>query len=181
MRFNLVDRIVEVVPGRLIRAWKNLTLGEEYLADHFPTFPVMPGVLMLQALVEAGAWLLRATEEFRHAVIVLREARNVKYGTFMQPGGQMRILVELAEEDGPLAHLKGKGEVDGAATVSARLALCRYNLSDRNPALASADERIVASLRERYRMLCGELAPSPLPLSPGSPEKGRGEGAVTAG
>ena len=55
MRFNLVDRIVEVQPRQALRAVKNLTLGEEYLADHFPTFPVMPGVLMLQTLVEAGA------------------------------------------------------------------------------------------------------------------------------
>jgi 3-hydroxyacyl-[acyl-carrier-protein] dehydratase len=158
MRFNLVDRIVEVAAGRLIRASKNLTLGEEYLADHFPTFPVMPGVLMLQALVEAGAWLLRVTDDFRHSVIVLREARNVKYGTFVQPGAQMRILVELVEQDGPLAHFKGKGEVDGTATVSARLTLCRYNLSERNPALATADERIVANLRERYQVLRGEPA-----------------------
>jgi len=142
---------------------------------------VMPGVLMLHALAEAGAWLWRQTTDYEHTVIVLRSVRNLKYGTFMQPGGQMRILAELAEVDGPLAHLKGKGEVDGAATVSARLTLCRYNLSDRNPALASADERIVASLRERYRMLCGELAPSPLPLSPETGERGRGEGAVTAG
>ena len=48
MRFHLVDRILEVQPGQSLRAVKNLTLGEEYLADHFPTFPVMPGVLMLQ-------------------------------------------------------------------------------------------------------------------------------------
>src|SRR5581483_1876806 len=101
MRFNLVDRIVEVEPGRLLRATKNLTLGEEYLADHFPTFPVMPGVLMLQTLVEAGAWLLRLTEDFRHSVIVLREARNVKYGSFMEPGRQMLITVEMTEQDGP--------------------------------------------------------------------------------
>ena len=59
MRFNLVDQIVDVQPGQTIRVVKNLTLGEEYLADHFPTFPVMPGVLMLQMLVEAGAWLIR--------------------------------------------------------------------------------------------------------------------------
>src|SRR5207244_329602 len=65
MRFNLVDRILEVQPGKLLRAVKNLTLGEEYLADHFPTFPVMPGVLMLQTLVEAGAWLLRLTSDFK--------------------------------------------------------------------------------------------------------------------
>ena len=157
MRFHLVDRIEEVEPGRLIRATKNLTLGEEYLADHFPTFPVMPGVLMLQTLVEAGAWLLRITEDFHHSVIVLREARNVKYGTFVQPGAKMRILVEMAEQDGRLTHFKGKGEVDGIATVSARLALCRYNLSERDPTLHSVDERIVQDLRARYRVLRGVL------------------------
>jgi len=160
MRFNLVDRIAEVMPGRLIRATKNLTLGEEYLADHFPTFPVMPGVLMLQALVEAGAWLVRVSEDFRFSIVVLREARNVKYGSFMQPGGQMGILVELIEQDGPLVHLKGKGEVEGNATVSARLTLCRYNLSERNPALAAIDERIVRDMRARYQVLRGDLLPA---------------------
>src|SRR5919201_4933891 len=103
MRFNLVDRIEEVQPGRSLRAVKNLTLGEEYLADHFPTFPVMPGVLMLETLVEAGAWLLRLSDDFRHSVIVLREAKNVKYGTFMEPGRQMAVTVELIEQDGPTA------------------------------------------------------------------------------
>ena len=53
MRFNLIDRIVAVEPERSLQAIKLLTLGEEYLADHFPAFPVMPGVLMLQTLVEA--------------------------------------------------------------------------------------------------------------------------------
>src|SRR5919202_5857236 len=109
MRFNLVDRIVEVQPGRALRAVKNLTLGEEYLADHFPTFPVMPGVLMLEALVEAGAWLLRLSEDFRHSVIVLREAKNVKYGTFMEPGRQMEVTVELVGREESLATFKGKG------------------------------------------------------------------------
>src|SRR5437763_6554502 len=97
MRFNLLDRIVEVRPGKALRAVKNLTLGEEYLADHFPTFPVMPGVLMLQTLVEAGAWLLRASEDFAHSVVVLRDARNIKYGSFMEPGRRMTVTVELTE------------------------------------------------------------------------------------
>src|SRR5271169_6073313 len=110
MRFHLVDRIVEVQPGRSLRAVKNLTLGEEYLADHFPSFPVMPGVLMLQTLVEAGAWLLRASEDFRHSLITLREARNVKYGSFMEPGKRMTVTVELVERGEATATLKGKGE-----------------------------------------------------------------------
>src|SRR6185503_20197498 len=98
MQFNLVDRIVEVAPGKKLRAIKRLTLGEEYLADHFPTFPVMPGVLMLQTLVESASWLLRLTEDYRHSIIVLREAKNVKYGTFMQPGHTLDLEVDLVEQ-----------------------------------------------------------------------------------
>jgi 3-hydroxyacyl-[acyl-carrier-protein] dehydratase len=162
MRFNLVDRIVSVEPGRLIRVEKHLTLGEEYLADHFPTFPVMPGVLMLQALVEAGAWLLRLTEDFRHSIIVLREARNVKYGSFVEPGKTLAVSVELAgpHEGGPdgLVAFKGKGEVDGNATVSARLSLVRYNLRDRNPGWQDVDNRIVGHFRQQYALLTGAHA-----------------------
>src|SRR5438132_2116122 len=116
MRFNLVDRILEAEPGRRIRIVKNLTLAEEYLADHFPTFPVMPGVLMLQTLVESAAWLLRITEDFRHSVIVLREAKNVKYGNFTEPGKTLVVTTELIETDDCLATFKGKGEVDGNST-----------------------------------------------------------------
>src|SRR6516162_6960780 len=136
MRFHLIDRVEEVQPGQSLRAVKNLTLGEEYLADHFPTFPVMPGVLMLQTLVEASAWLLRVTDDFRHSVIVLRDARNVKYGAFMDPGRQMLINAELVEQtpgpEGPLATLKGKGELDSGTVVSARITLVRYSLRDRD-------------------------------------------------
>jgi 3-hydroxyacyl-[acyl-carrier-protein] dehydratase len=146
-------RILDVEPNRAIRASKNLTLGEEYLADHFPTFPVMPGVLMLQALVETAAWFLRIRDEFRHSVIVLREARGVKYGNFMEPGRQLLLSAELTEEDGSLASFKGKGEVDGLAAVSAKLTVVRYNLRDRDPAWQPVDERIVKHLRSLYLVL----------------------------
>jgi 3-hydroxyacyl-[acyl-carrier-protein] dehydratase len=159
MRFHLIDRILELEPGKRIRLVKNLTLGEEYLADHFPTFPVMPGVLMLQTLVEGGAWLLRASEDFQHSVIVLRDARNVKYGSFMQPGHSMIITVEVADYSpaNPSATFKGKAEMEGTSTVSAKFTVARYNLRDRNPDFASADERIVAQLRSQYRILRGEF------------------------
>jgi 3-hydroxyacyl-[acyl-carrier-protein] dehydratase len=153
MRFCLVDRILEVQPGTMIRAVKNLTLGEEYLADHFPTFPVMPGVLMLQTLIEAGSWLLRVSEDFQHSIIVLREARHVKYGAFMEPSAQMSISVELMEQDKDSATLKGKGEANGLTTVSARFVVARYNLRDRNPALRRVDERLIEHLRHLYTVL----------------------------
>lgn len=160
MRFNLVDRLLEFEPGKRIRLVKHLTLAEEYLADHFPTFPVMPGVLMLETLVEAGAWLLRLTDDFRHSVIVLRDARNVKYGNFMQPGRTLAVTVEVADlkDDTAEVTFKGKGDMEGASTVSAKFTLARYNLRDRNPALAPVDQRIVDHLRGLALVLKGELA-----------------------
>ena len=155
MRFHLIDRIVEVRPGQTLRAFKNLTLGEEYLADHFPSFPVMPGVLMLQTLVEAGAWLLRLSEDYRHSVIVLREVKNIKYGTFMEPGRRMNIGVDLVERSEGLAAFKGKGDMDGQSTVTARFVLASYKLADRDPAFADVDADIVLKMRKQGRLLCG--------------------------
>lgn len=158
MRFHLIDRIVDYRPGQSLQAYKNLTLGEEYLADHFPSFPVMPGVLMLQTLVEAGAWLLRLSEDYRHSVIVLREVKNIKYGTFMEPGKRMDVAVELTERAAGLATFKGRGEMLGQQTVSARVSLATYNLRDRDPGLAEQDEFIVAQLRRHGRLLWRSVA-----------------------
>ena len=166
MRFNLVDRILEVEDKR-IRAVKQLTLGEEYLADHFPTFPVLPGVLMLEALAETGAWFLRVRDDFRHSIIVLRDARNVKYGTFMEPGRQMILTVELLEEAGDRVTFKGKGEVDDNLTVSAKFTLGQYNLRERNPAWQACDDRIVEHLRSLFLVLAkAEFASQRLAVGP---------------
>ena len=155
MRFRLIDRILDFEANKKIRIVKNLTLAEEYLADHFPTFPVMPGVLMLETLVEAGAWLLRLSDDFAHSVVVLREAKNVKYGSFMQPGKSLLVTAEVAEIAGDRVTFKGKGESEGASTVSAKFTVARYNLRDRNPALASVDQRIVEQYRREYVVLRG--------------------------
>src|ERR1700752_955918 len=110
MRFTLVDRIVEMTAGKSLRAYRNLTLGEEYLADHFPSFPVLPGVLMLEALVQSAAWLGRATSDFRHSVIPLREVKTIKYGSFLEPGQTMTINVDaIGGMDGETLGFKGSG------------------------------------------------------------------------
>jgi 3-hydroxyacyl-[acyl-carrier-protein] dehydratase len=162
MRFHLIDRIDAVDPGKSLRATKLLALGEEYLADHFPRFPVMPGVLMLQAVVEAAAWLWRATTDYRHPVIVLREVRTVKYGTFMQPGRRMDVAVELVKADADTATFKGKGADDaGRQTVSAQFTLHGYALAGRGPAGAAADEQLLRHWKARWALLTGALRGEP--------------------
>jgi 3-hydroxyacyl-[acyl-carrier-protein] dehydratase len=149
MRFHLIDRITEWTPRQSLRAVKNLTLGEEYLADHFPGFPVMPGVLMLQTLVECGAWLLRLSEDYAHSVIVLREVKNIKYGSFMEPGKQLLLHIEWVDRQDRLAIFKGKGEADGVSCVTARIVLATYNLGE-----ATRDQAILDDLKQQARLLC---------------------------
>src|SRR5262249_58555936 len=85
MRFHLIDRIDSWEPGKSLAAKKYLALGEEYLADHFPQFPIMPGVLMLQACVEAAAWLWRVRGGFKHPGLGLRGGKRGKKGKCVMP------------------------------------------------------------------------------------------------
>jgi len=157
----LLDRILAVGPGKSIRMVKNLTLAEEYLADHFPTFPVMPGVLMLEALVQSAAWLLRVTSDFAHSMVVIREVKGVKYASFVDPGKQLRLTVELAGPYDAMASMvsfKGIGESAGVTNVNARFAVERYNLADRNPKLAKVDEQLKRELRQQWDVLASQMA-----------------------
>jgi len=158
MRFHLLDRITECEAGKSLRGLKRLTGSEEYLADHFPGFPIMPGVLQLQALVEASSWLLRLTDDYRHSVVVLREVKNVRFGNLMQPGKALDVTSELTGRDGDAAHFKAKGEAEGTQTVSAQFTLSGYNLRDRNPVLADRDERLIRHWKSLYQLLTGQLA-----------------------
>jgi 3-hydroxyacyl-[acyl-carrier-protein] dehydratase len=160
MRFSLIDRIVELEPGRRIVAVKALTLAEEYLADHFPRFPVMPGVLMLEAMTQAGAWLVRVSEDFAHSMVILGEAANVKYGQFVEPGQTLTVTAEIVSQNEQETKLKAMGKVDGQTTVSARLVLRRYNLADTDPTRAETDQALIEHFRHDYRLL------SPPPREP---------------
>ena len=153
MYFSLIDKIDSLEPGMRIVATKSLSLAEEYLQDHFPNFPVMPGVLMLEALTQASAWLIRVSEDFAHSIVVLKEARNVKYARFVQPGQTLVIEAEIVQEEGNLVTLKAEGSVEGQNNLKAKLVLCRYNLSDTDPLQATTDRKIMAAMREQLKNL----------------------------
>jgi 3-hydroxyacyl-[acyl-carrier-protein] dehydratase len=153
MRFSLIDRIDELEPGTRVSAVKSLTMAEEYLGDHFPGFPVMPGVLMLEAMTQASAWLVRASEDFRHSFVVLKEARNVKYGQFVEPAQTLSVTAEIVDQTDRETTLKVRGSVDGRTTVGARLVLERYNLADTRPECAATDALVRQELRNLFALL----------------------------
>lgn len=157
MHFSLIDRIESLEPGKKIVATKSLTLAEEYLRDHFPNFPVMPGVLMLEALTQSSAWLVRVTENFAHSIVVLKEAKNVKYARFVQPGQTLVITADWTKDEGEYVHLKTEGKVDGQTNLKAQLVLRRYNLADTDPTKIQTDQKVIGELKQRLHLLHREF------------------------
>jgi 3-hydroxyacyl-[acyl-carrier-protein] dehydratase len=155
MKFFLVDRIESIDPGKRIVTVKCLTAAEEYLADHFPAFPVMPGVLMLEALVQSAAWLTRIQQDFSRSIVVLSCAKNVRYASFVAPGHVLHCDVEAVEIGADAAKFKASATVEGRQAVSCRLELKCFNLRDRHAYLAAADEDIVRQLRGRFKLIGG--------------------------
>jgi len=153
MKFRFIDRIVEITRGERIVAVKAVSLAEEYLADHFPTFPVLPGVLMLEAMAEAGGWLVRDAQDFAQSVILLRSVKNVTYRSFVKPGNLLRLEVtcrRLAHDESDFA---GVGYCNQDEVVRARLGLVHFSLGTRSEKLSPLDERIVARARARFQSL----------------------------
>ena len=149
----MIDKIVSFEKAKEIKTIKNVTLAEEYLADHFPTFPVLPGVLLLEGLIESASWLVRQTEDFAHSMVLLEQARNVKYKSFLAPGQQIEYTVTAKTVDENISSFSGFGESEGRRIVEARFGLRHFNLSDENPAMAAVDAKIIESMKQRCELL----------------------------
>ncbi len=107
MHFTLIDAVLERSDDRLV-AIKQVSLAEEYLQDHFPDFPVLPGVMMLEAMVQAARELVSPKAPGMR--LVLGQVRALKYGKFVRPGRAIRIEVTLNKIPGD-GTFDCKGEV----------------------------------------------------------------------
>jgi len=155
MRFILIDKIVSMQSRKEIITVKNVTLAEEYLADHFPTFPVLPGVLLLEGLIESASWLVREAENFAHSIILLEEARNVKYKSFLAPGSGIVYTVQAKAIEENVSSFTGFGLSDGQQIIEAKFALRHFNLAEKDSALSDVDSQIIENMKTRFKLLKG--------------------------
>jgi len=159
MRYRQIDRLISLDPGKRLVAQRTLKFDEDYLKDHFPNFPVMPGVMMLEALHQAAIWMVRTGDDFRSPLVLLREARAVKFGDFLSPGETLDLNVELIKQDGPTSTVKAIAFKNGKTTVSARLILEKCTTNE--PAWLGTDDAVARMAKEKFIELFG-----PIPLSP---------------
>jgi 3-hydroxyacyl-[acyl-carrier-protein] dehydratase len=153
LKFCLVDALVSLENAKSITMVKQVSLAEEYLADHFPDFPVLPGVMMLESAIQTAAWLVRQWDQFQHSLIVLREARGVRYGTFVAPGNTLRMQAEVLRMEPGGSEFKIRGTVGQATAIQGRLELVHKNLADTDAKLTALDGMMISQLRRQWAQL----------------------------
>ena len=148
MRYLLIDHITEWESGKLIKGVKNVAMSEDFLEFHFPKNPIMPGVMLLEALTQLAGWLEAASSDFSNWFLVRRVKKSNFYG-FAFPGDQVELEVSVAgeSEDGSPLYL-------GTANVAGRKKVVT-EFSGQTVALSDLDD--IGEKRREYQVLTRTL------------------------
>jgi 3-hydroxyacyl-[acyl-carrier-protein] dehydratase len=119
--FLLVDRIEELEPERIVGI-KNVTINEPFFAGHFPDYPVMPGVLIIEAMAQvAGVLVLSRMEDRKSKLVLLATIEEAKFRRPVRPGDQLRIEMKLERQKSTAAKMSGKATIDGVLAAEATM------------------------------------------------------------
>jgi beta-hydroxyacyl-ACP dehydratase FabZ len=114
----LVDRILELEKGKRAKGLKNVTINESFFQGHYPGMPIMPGVLIVEAMAQAGAVILLTFDQYRHAIPVIGAIDNVKFRRQVVPGDTLISEVELLWIKNNIGKIKGVATVMGETAAS---------------------------------------------------------------
>jgi 3-hydroxyacyl-[acyl-carrier-protein] dehydratase len=147
VRFLLVDRLLQIETGKSLVAAKCVALSEDYFADHFPGFPVMPGSLILEGFEQASHLLMGVSSDFTRAATLRRVSRG-SFRRLVRPGDRLLLRVSLARFTETDAQVQADATSDGEKVADARL---EFNLQDAEDDPEAA--RRCRRLREFYHLL----------------------------
>jgi UDP-3-O-[3-hydroxymyristoyl] N-acetylglucosamine deacetylase/3-hydroxyacyl-[acyl-carrier-protein] dehydratase len=120
--FLLVDRILEIEPGKRVVGVKNVTINEPFFQGHFPGHPIMPGVLIIEAMAQVGGMLLLgAVPDPQSKVVYFTSLNNVKWRRPVKPGDQLRFELDLLQVRGTMCKMQGVAKVDGEVVAEAEM------------------------------------------------------------
>ncbi|MBS4021796.1 MAG: 3-hydroxyacyl-ACP dehydratase FabZ [Dethiobacter sp.] len=119
--FLLVDRLLEVVPGERAVGIKNVTINEPFFQGHFPGFPVMPGVLIVEAMAQVGAAAILGMPENKGRLALFTGIDNLRFKRQVVPGDTLRLELEITKIRGPIGKGRGTATVDGKVAAAGEL------------------------------------------------------------
>lgn len=131
--FLLVDRVVSLDPGKSIAAIKNVTANESFFEGHFPEVKIMPGVLIVEAVAQAGGILLyHSISEPSKKLVVLSKLHNIKFRKIVVPGDQLRLEAEIVKVRARFATIRGRALVDKEIVVEGEISAAIVDLEEAN-------------------------------------------------
>ncbi|GIO25266.1 3-hydroxyacyl-ACP dehydratase FabZ [Oceanobacillus sp. J11TS1] len=119
--FLLVDQVKEIEEGKKVTAIKNVTANEPFFPGHFPDYPVMPGVLILEALAQTGAIAVLNMEANKGKIGFLAGVDKCRFKRQVKPGDQLELVVEIIRMKGPIGKGKGVATVNGEVACEAEI------------------------------------------------------------
>lgn len=129
--FLLVDRVLDLKPGKSIVAIKNVTCNESFFEGHFPEVKIMPGVLIVEALAQAGGILLyHSLPDPMKKFVVLSKIQNARFRKMVKPGDQLRLEVEVMKVKARICHVRGRASVDGEVVAEGEILATVLDLKD---------------------------------------------------
>jgi 3-hydroxyacyl-[acyl-carrier-protein] dehydratase/UDP-3-O-[3-hydroxymyristoyl] N-acetylglucosamine deacetylase/3-hydroxyacyl-[acyl-carrier-protein] dehydratase len=131
--FLLVDRVISLEPGKSIVAIKNVTANESFFEGHFPEIKIMPGVLIVEAVAQAGGILLyHSLPDAAKKLVVLSKLQHVKFRKIVVPGDQMRLEAEIVKVRARFATIRGRAIVDKEIVVEGEIGAAIIDLEEAN-------------------------------------------------
>jgi len=119
--FLLVDKVTEIDEGERVVGYKNVTINEPFFQGHFPDYPVMPGVLIIEALAQVGAVAMLGMEENKGKIGFLAGVDKCRFKRQVVPGDQLKLEVEITRIKGPIGKGKGTATVNGELACQAEI------------------------------------------------------------
>jgi 3-hydroxyacyl-[acyl-carrier-protein] dehydratase/UDP-3-O-[3-hydroxymyristoyl] N-acetylglucosamine deacetylase/3-hydroxyacyl-[acyl-carrier-protein] dehydratase len=131
--FLLVDRVVALDPGKSIAAIKNVTANESFFEGHFPEVKIMPGVLVVEAVAQAGGILLyHSIPDPAKKLVVLSRLHNIRFRKIVVPGDQMRLEAEIVKARARFATIRGRAIVDNEVVAEGEISAAIIDLEEAN-------------------------------------------------
>jgi 3-hydroxyacyl-[acyl-carrier-protein] dehydratase len=129
--FLLVDRVIDMVPSKTIVALKNVTCNEQFFQGHFPEWKIMPGVLIIEAMAQAGAVLLFSSiPDPESKFVVLSKIDKAKFKRMVVPGDQLHLEIVWTRQKGRICQMKGRALVDGEMAAEAEIYATVLDISE---------------------------------------------------